>query len=546
MNTLTVIAAQLNFLVGDIEGNTQLIINTAQKCKMELNADLVVFPELTITSYPPEDLLFRPYLYKRVHEALFQLCQSIKDICIIVGYPDQIDGKRYNMAAVIQDGEIKATYAKKELPNYTVFDEKRYFSSGDKTTIFKLKNTKIAIIICEDTWFDKPIQDCARAGADLIISLNASPFALDKEYARRIMLEKQSKAAQLPIVYVNLVGGQDELVFDGGSMVFDATGKLKQQAHYYQEDLMKIEFNLDQRLNILTAHTLPPEPQTEEKLYKVLILGVRDYIRKNHFPSAVIGLSGGIDSALTLAIACDAIGGHNVEAIMMPSRYTSTMSLDDAKAQVKLLNCHYVVMSIENIFKCFLTALHDEFQHYPLDTTEENLQARCRGTLLMAISNKKRSIVLTTGNKSEMAVGYATLYGDMAGGFSVLKDVFKTMVYRLSHYRNSLSMAIPERVIQRPPSAELANNQLDQDMLPPYSVLDEILERFLMQEQDAFTIAKAGYDLETIKKIVRMVNSNEYKRRQAPLGIRLTEKAFGKDRRYPITSGYFKKYYEHL
>lgn len=546
MKKLTAVACQLNLLVGDIEGNTARIIEATQKATKEYKADLVIFPELAITGYPPEDLLFRPYLYKRVHEALDELCKAIKDTTIIIGYPERIHQKCYNMAAVIQNGKIIATYAKKELPNYTVFDEKRYFTRGQETTTIELKGVKIGLIICEDTWFDGPILDCVNAGAELIISINASPFASDKAHARRDMLERQTKLANLPLIYVNQVGGQDELVFDGGSMVYNAAGELQQQALYYQEDFMKIEFDLENNLNVLTKHKLPPEPLVEEKLYKVLVLGVRDYVQKNRFPGAIIGLSGGIDSALTLAIACDAIGSENVQAVMMPSRYTADISLEDAKIEAQLLNCQYSIINIENIFTAFLNSLSDEFKNYPIETSEENLQARCRGTLLMALSNKKGSIVLTTGNKSEMAVGYATLYGDMAGGFSVLKDVYKTMVYRLAHYRNTLTPVIPARVLERPPTAELKIDQCDQDTLPPYSVLDEILERFLVLEQDAYTIEKAGFDLETVKKIVRMINRNEYKRRQAPLGIRLTEKAFGKDRRYPITSGYFKKYYEHL
>jgi NAD+ synthase (glutamine-hydrolysing) len=539
---LVIIAAQCNFLVGDIEGNTTRIIETAHEAHEQQNADCVVYPELAITGYPVEDLLFRPYLYKRVHEALERICASVKHICLVVSYPDMIDGKRYNMAAVIQDGKIVATYAKKKLPNYTVFDEVRYFTPGTATTVFELKGVKIGLIICEDTWFDDPVLDCVNAGADMIVSVNASPFALDKSFVRRNMLKKQSQLAKCPILYVNIIGGQDELVFDGGSLVYNAEGELQQQALYYQEDFMRVEFDLNDNLNILSAHPLPHEPLDEEKLYNVLVLGIRDYIKKNGFPGAIIGLSGGVDSAMTLAIACDAIGAENVEAVMMPSRFTSNISKAAAKHQAETLGCRYSEINIDPLFETALHVLEDEFQNTQADTTEENLQARCRGMVLMAISNKKRGIVLTTGNKSEMAVGYATLYGDMAGGFCVLKDVYKTMVYRLARYRNTLSPVIPEDVINRRPSAELAPNQFDEDSLPPYAVLDEILERFLSKEEDAFTIAKAGFDLETVKKIVRLVNLNEYKRRQAPIGIRLTEKAFGKDRRYPITSGYFKRY----
>lgn len=541
MNKLVILAAQLNLLVGDIEGNTTRIIETAQAAH-EQQVDCVVYPELSITGYPVEDLLFRPYLYKRVHESLKRICESVKNITLVVGYPDMIDGQRYNMAAVIQGGEIVATYAKKKLPNYTVFDEVRYFTPGTGTTVFELKGVKVGLIICEDTWFEEPVLDCVNAGAEMIVSINASPFALDKSFVRRNMLKKQSQLANLPIVYVNIIGGQDELVFDGGSLIYNQRGELKQQALYYQEDLMRVEFDIDNQLEILTAHLLPVEPLVEEKLYNVLVLGVRDYIKKNGFPGAIIGLSGGVDSALTLAIACDAVGPENVEAVMMPSRFTSDISREAAASQASKQGCHYTVIDIDHLFETSLGALSESFQGYDKDSTEENLQARCRGMMLMALSNKKGGIVLTTGNKSEMAVGYATLYGDMAGGFSVLKDVYKTMVYRLARYRNTLSDVIPENVLTRRPSAELAPNQFDEDALPPYAVLDEILERFLAKEEDAFTIAKAGFDLETVKNIVRLVNLNEYKRRQAPIGIRLTEKAFGKDRRYPITSGYFKRY----
>lgn len=543
MNKLTLLAAQVDLLVGDIEGNTDRIIQIAEEAAQR-KVDLLLFPELSITGYPPEDLLFRPMLYQRVSKALEKLCETIHDITVIVGYPAELEGKRYNKAAVIQNGKIIADYAKQTLPNYTVFDEKRYFTPGNKPTVITLKGVKIGLIICEDTWFPEPIAQSKKAGAELIVSINASPFALDKSHARRNMLKQRCLETNLPIVYLNSVGGQDELVFDGGSMVFDKNGQLIQQGNYYQEDLMEIQWDVKNHWELLTSNTPQSELLDEEKLYRVLVLGVRDYIQKNHFKGAIIGLSGGVDSALTLAIACDAIGSEHVQAVMMPSQYTSNMSQEDASEEANALGCHYSVIEIDPIFHTFSQALKEAFKNHPADTTEENLQARSRGTLLMALSNKKGMLVLTTGNKSEMAVGYATLYGDMAGGFSVLKDVYKTMVYRLCRYRNSVSPVIPERVLERAPTAELAEGQLDQHMLPPYSILDEILERFIAKEQDPLTISKAGFDLEVIKKIVRMINRNEYKRRQAPIGIRLTEKAFGKDWRYPITSGYFKKYNE--
>lgn len=539
MKKLIIVGAQINLFVGDIEGNTKYIIDTANRAYREHKADLVIFPELAITSYPPEDLLFRPGLYRRVHQALQKIADAVKHTTVIVGYPDNINGKRYNKAAIIAEGKILATYAKQKLPNYHVFDEKRYFTPAHESCVLKIKEVNIGILICEDLWFKEPPQQSIHAGAQILICINASPFAQDKAHARHDLLVKQS-ALKVPIIYLNLIGGQDELVFDGGSMVMDQQGEIVQQAAYCQEALLVVEFDIEHGLNILTKQPLPPELLDEEKIYRVLVLGVRDYINKNRFPGAIIGLSGGIDSALTLAIAVDAIGAENVAAVMMPSRYTSTMSLEDAHIEAKALNVHYSIIDIEPIFKAFLNSLAGEFASLPTDTTEENLQARIRGTLLMSISNKKGAIVLTTGNKSEMAVGYATLYGDMAGGFAVIKDVYKTMVYRLCKYRNTISPIIPNRVLARAPSAELATHQTDQDVLPPYHVLDEILERYIGKDEDSAAIAAAGFDIELVKKVVHMINRNEYKRRQAPVGIRITERAFGKDRRYPITSGFTK------
>ncbi len=460
MKTLTIVSAQLNLIVGDIEGNTTRIIESAKEACQTHGADLVLFPELSITSYPPEDLLFRSALYHRVYDALEKICKESLNTTLIVGYPDLIDGKHYNKAAIISDGKIITTYAKKELPNYRVFDEKRYFSRGKETCIINIKNTKIGVLICEDLWKPNPIKDVVTAGAQLVVSINASPFAQDKSHHRRDLLQQQTTANNIPIVYVNLVGGQDELVFDGGSMTVNREGKVVQQGKYLVEDLMVSRFNLD-TLELISPEPLPPEPIDEAKVYNTLVLGVRDYIKKNNFPSALVGLSGGIDSALTLAIAVDAIGADNVRAIIMPSQYNSPMSSEDAQLQAKLLRVKTTTIAIEPIYQSFMTALATEFKNYDQNITEENLQSRIRGTLLMAISNKKNAIVLTTGNKSEMAVGYATLYGDMAGGFGVLKDVYKTMVYRLARYRNTLNPIIPERVLKRPPSAELAPNQKD-------------------------------------------------------------------------------------
>lgn len=539
MKKLIVVIAQINLLVGDIEGNTDRIIEVAQKARDEHRADLIIFPELAITSYPPEDLLFRPALYQRVQNALQRIAETVTNTTLIVGYPENIKGNRYNKAAVIHDGKIVATYAKQKLPNYRVFDEVRYFLPGHESCVIEVKNVRIGLLICEDLWFEEPARQAVKAGAQLLVCINASPFAQDKAHHRRDLMAKRSQENKTPIIYVNLIGGQDELVFDGGSMVYDQNGHLVQQAHYLQEDILPVVFDTRHQLQVLTQQPLPADPLDEEKIYNVLVLGLRDYINKNGFPGAVIGLSGGVDSALTLTLAVDAIGSERISVLLMPSRYTRPISIEDATMLAHTLKVHNSLISIESVFQSFLDSLKSEFTGLPEDVTEENLQARIRGTMLMAVSNKKGSIVLTTGNKSEMAVGYATLYGDMAGGFAVLKDVYKTMVYRLARYRNTISKIIPDRILERAPSAELAKDQLDSDTLPPFPVLDEILERYIAKDEDITTISAAGFDAQTVKNVVRMINRNEYKRRQAPIGIRITERAFGKDRRYPITSGYF-------
>jgi NAD+ synthase (glutamine-hydrolysing) len=540
MKKLIVVAAQMNPLLGDIEGNAQRIIEIAKEAYRTQKADIVVFPELAITGYPPEDLLFRPALYKRTLQALELIASQINKCTLVIGYPESDGGTHYNSAAVITEGQVIANYRKQHLPNYTVFDEKRYFSAGGTNCVFTVKGVKIGLLICEDLWFEGPSESVAKSGAVLIICINASPFAIDKSYARRHLLSQRAKKHGIPFIYLNQVGGQDELVFDGGSMVTDPNGALCQHAPYFEEDTLTVVFDLNNQLALLSKNIFPPEPLDEEKIYNALVLGVRDYIAKNGFPGAIIGLSGGVDSALTLAIAVDAIGPERVHAVMMPSKFTAQISLDDAQKQADTLGAKYSTIKITPVFDAFVNSLTDEFHGCSPDTTEENLQARCRGTLLMALSNKKGGIVLTTGNKSEMAVGYATLYGDMAGGFAVIKDVYKTMVYRLCNYRNALSNVIPERVITRPPSAELAEDQKDEDSLPPYAVLDDILERYINHHEDINTICQAGFDRATVERVIYLLNRNEYKRRQAPIGIRITKRAFGKDRRYPITSGFNK------
>lgn len=536
MEKLKIVFAQINLLVGDINGNANRIIEESKRAVSEYNADIVAFPELSLTGYPPEDLLFRPGFYSRCHKALLKIQSEKINATLIVGYPDKVGEKYFNKAAVIQDGKIALTYAKQDLPNYTVFDEKRYFSPGNRPCVFEVKNTKIGLIICEDLWHPKPTQDAIENDAQILLVINASPFDRNKARSRENLLIKRSTMAEIPIIYGNLLGGQDELVFDGGSMVV-SNGERVQQAAYYQEELMVVEFETNATPKIIPKK-LPPRLSEEENIYNALILGVKDYINKNQFPEAIIGLSGGIDSALTLAVAVDAIGADRIRVLLMPSRFTSDMSMKDAKKQAETLGVRYDVIDIEPIFNTFLSSLDPLFKGKKPDTTEENIQARIRGMLLMAMSNKFGSIVLTTGNKSEMSVGYATLYGDMAGGFAVLKDIPKTLVYRLAQYRNMISPNIPNRVLERAPSAELAKDQKDQDSLPPYPILDEILYLYIEKDKDPAHIYSEKLHKDVVNKIVTMVNRNEYKRRQAPIGIRTTERAFGKDRRYPITSGY--------
>ncbi len=538
MKTLKIIAAQINTLVGDVERNTQRVIEVAKQAIEEHQADLIVFPEMTLSGYPPEDLVFRQDFLRACLIGVKKIEEAKLPGTIIVGFPYQEQLNIHNQAVVISHGKIIASYAKQELPNYTVFDEKRYFHPGDRSSVFQLKGFSIGLVICEDLWFPGPAIHCVQSGAQLIIVINASPFDKNKAEVREEILVARAKEVKVPIIYTNLVGGQDELVFDGGSMVFNHLGERCQQADYFFEQLLTILVSLQDDKVHVAPQPLPPRLSEEENIYRALVMGVRDYVQKNHFPGAIIGLSGGIDSALTLAIAVDALGPDKVEAVLMPSRFTSTMSKEDAIEECHRLGVHHRTLNIEPAYEVFLNTLSESFKNLPVDVTEENLQARIRGTLLMALSNKQGSIVLTTGNKSEMSVGYATLYGDMAGGFCVLKDVFKTMVYRLAKYRNTFSAVIPQRVIERPPSAELALNQCDQDTLPDYALLDQILFRYIELDQSPEMICAAGIDKNIVNKVIKMIIYNEYKRRQAPVGIRITQRAFGKDWRYPITSGW--------
>lgn len=532
---MKIIAAQINPLVGAIEKNAETIISVLNKLH---DADLIVFPELCLTGYPPEDLLLRPHLYTRCEAAVEKLQQATQanTTAIIIGLPTREGEHRFNSALCIYQGEIIARYHKHELPNYTVFDEKRYFTVGNEPCVFKLNDIQIGLTICEDIWTSGPCRAAKQAGAEFIISLNASPFDRDKLNKRLTTIRQRCEDIGLPLLYVNCVGGQDELVFDGGSLAINADGSIAMQAPLAK--VAHTTLHASQHPVVLTSEDITPLPDTLKQIYDALVLGVRDYIQKNNFPGALIGLSGGIDSALTLAIAADAIGGEKIWGVSMPSQYTAAMSNEDAKLEADTLGARYDVIPIEPMFDTFLETLQPQFGDKLADTTEQNIQARIRGVLLMALSNKFGSIVLTTGNRSEMAVGYTTLYGDLAGGFSVLKDIPKTVVYELARYRNTVSPVIPERVITRAPSAELAPDQLDQDSLPPYDILDAIIHAYVDEEKSIDNIIAEGFDANTVKRVVRLIYRNEYKRRQAPPGIRISERAFGKDRRYPITSGY--------
>ncbi|WP_373020223.1 NAD+ synthase [Thiomicrorhabdus sp.] len=538
---VTVVMAQINPIVGDISGNVEKIVESAQQAKRELNADIVVFPEMTLTGYPPEDLLLREGLYLQVNQALLSLCERIQDTVLVVGYPMMDDlGERFNMAAWIEDGSIQASYIKQNLPNYSVFDEQRYFSAGKQPCVVEFKGIKFGVLICEDIWKISPATQSVDAGAEIILNLNASPFSEEKHQDRIDVVTRRVDEVKRPVIYVNQVGGQDELVFDGGSFAMSAKGEVMVQAEEFEESLTVVEVVKEEGSE--TADLLPGKQvslyENDARVYQALILGVQDYVRKNGFPGVLLGLSGGIDSALTLALAVDALGADKVEAVMMPFRYTAAISIEDAHKQADTMGVKYSVMPIEPMYNAFEATLAEAFAGYDEDVTEENLQARIRGTLLMALSNKTGKMVLATSNKSEVAVGYSTLYGDMVGGFSPLKDVPKTAVYRLACYRNSLSEVIPERVITREPSAELRPDQKDQDSLPDYEVLDAIIKAYVKQDKTPQEIVQLGYDEAEVRRVIRMIDRNEYKRRQAAPGIKITQRAFGRDRRYPITSRY--------
>jgi len=537
-SSFRVVMAQLDFLVGDIQGNTGKIITAAVDARDRLRADLIVFPELTLTGYPPEDLLLRPGFIRQVDPALQRLCSEIHGIAVVAGCPLPTPAGLRNAAVVLAGGVIQARYFKQWLPNYSVFDEKRYFVPGDDPVVFEIAGVRVGVTICEDIWLPGPAAQAAEAGAQLLVNLNASPYHTGKGEQRLMALRRRVRECHIPIIYVNLLGGQDELVFDGGSMVVGADGALVQRAPFFVEGLYPVDFTVSATGVEPETGEVAVESGLEEGIYQALVLGVRDYVQKNGFPGAVLGLSGGIDSALTLAIAVDALGAERVEAVLMPSRYTAEMSNTDAEQEARALGVKYHIMPIEPAFQVFLEILQPVLAGLPVNSTEENIQARCRGVLLMAISNKTGKLVLTTGNKSETAVGYSTLYGDMAGGFAPIKDVLKTMVYRLAVWRNQQSPVIPQRVIDRPPSAELRPDQTDQDSLPPYDLLDTILHGYVEQDHSVDELVEAGFDRNIVERVAQLVILNEYKRRQAAPGVRITPRAFGRDRRYPITSGF--------
>jgi NAD+ synthase (glutamine-hydrolysing) len=536
---LKIALAQVNLLVGDVQGNCGRVIERSRQARREWGADLVLFPELTLSGYPPEDLLFHRGFRRQVEAGLARLRTEIRDVAVVVGFPEYTRGGIYNSAALIAGGEIAAIHRKAELPNYKVFDEKRYFQAGTQPTVADVRGFRVALLVCEDIWEPEAAQLARGAGAQLLVVINASPYEIHKQRERETMARARARDVALPIAYVNLTGGQDELVFDGNSFAMDAQGQVLMRAPAFEEGLYCTELVRDARGKVAPQPgAVAAELSDEASVYGALVLGVRDYVHKHGFPGVVMGLSGGIDSALTLAIAVDALGKDAVQAVMMPSRYTSAMSLEDAKAQSHTLGVSYSVLSIEGMFEATLATLSEEFAGRPADATEENIQSRCRMLLLMGLSNKTGRMLLTTGNKSEMAVGYATLYGDMAGGFAPIKDCSKLLVYRLARYRNSLSAVIPERVIERAPSAELRHGQKDSDSLPPYEVLDPILEAFIEEDLSVDEIEARGFDRATVGRVLDLVKRNEYKRRQAPPGVRVSRRAFGRDWRYPITSGY--------
>jgi len=537
-STIRIALAQLNLTVGDVASNTSRIISAIAEARDRKSADLVLLQELAPCGYPTEDLLFHAGLRHQVRDAMQRIRDASQGIAVLVGYPEYTEGRIFNSAALLENGSLSANYRKQVLPNYAVFDEERYFSPGTESVVADIRGVPVGITICEDLWEPSPCAGAGAAGAQLILCINGSPFRLHKQQRREEMLAKRAREVSLPIVYQNFVGGQDELVFDGGCCAVDAAGGVVARAAAFEETMPAWEFAVDGDHIVPQAGPLAPLLDDAQSIYAALVTGVGDYVRKNGFPGVVIGLSGGIDSALTLAIAVDALGADAVQAVMMPYAYTSAISVEDAERQARALGVDYRVMPIADMVEAALATVEASHGERPAGTTLENIQSRCRGLLLMAISNRSGRMVLATGNKSEMAVGYATLYGDMVGGFAPIKDCFKTLVYRLARYRNGLGPVIPGRVIERAPSAELAPDQQDTDALPPYEVLDPILEAFMLEDRSVDEIAAHGFDAGLVDRVLEMVRRNEYKRRQAPPGVRISGRAFGRDWRYPLTSGY--------
>ena len=532
---MKIAVAQINTTVGDFGGNAAKI-RAAVDAARSNGARLVITPEMSLSGYPAEDLWLRDDYCDQCASELMKLAAYCLDVAVIVGYPHREGRSRYNAAAVLRGGRIEQVYFKQRLPNYKVFDEKRYFEVGNRPCTFEVEGRRIGLTVCEDLWFPEPAAQAKAAGAQILVSINASPFHRAQQAERYQKMGARVKETKLPLLYVHGTGGQDEIVFDGASFALDAEGALTYQAESFRETIEMVEFE-----GQAVKGPIAPPLTEEETIYRALMTGTRDYVEKNRFPGVLLGLSGGVDSALVLAVCVDALGPERVHAVMMPSDYTASMSVEDAREMAKIHGVKYTEIAIKPVFECFRAQLAPSFKGMPDDKTEENLQSRIRGTLLMALSNKLGSIVVTTGNKSEMATGYCTLYGDMAGGFAVIKDIVKTLVYRISNWRNSKGRVIPQRVIDRPPSAELAPGQTDQDTLPPYEILDAVVERYMERDMSAEQIASVGYDMDTVRQVVRLIQLNEYKRRQAPPGVRITPRSFGKDWRYPITSGFRPK-----
>ena len=542
--TLRIALAQFDFPVGDLEGNADLIIGLIEEARDEWEADLVLFPELALSGYPPEDLLLRPGFLGDCHRAMERIAPAATGITAVVGWPESHGPVVYNAASILRDGRLERTYRKRELPNYAVFDERRYFvvdpDGGD--CVFELDGVRLGLLICEDMWFAEPLHSTIEAGAQLVLSINASPFERDKHARRDALLEDATRRWGVPVAYVNCVGGQDAVVFDGGSLVAEGDGTVHPAAAAFTEQMLVVDFDPETRRFRSVQWMEDGDESMGALAWRAVVRGTRDYCRKNGFKRVWLGLSGGLDSAVVLAIAVDALGAENVTAVRMPSRYTAGMSNDLAAEQCAEQGVELLTLPIEKPFQGYLDALADTFAGQPVDTTEENLQSRARGAMLMALSNKFGGMVLTTGNKSEYAVGYATIYGDMCGGYAPLKDLYKTEVYELARWRNTVGApVIPVGVIERPPSAELRPDQKDQDSLPPYDVLDAILARYIDQEQSGREIAAAGFDAATVERVLRMVRTSEWKRHQAAPGPKVSRRAFGRERRYPITNAYNPK-----